>query len=602
MSIVSLMHVTLIGSARDEDAVLAELQAAGLMHVVSLVPPSAEEGPRLQAEAVEALRYLQSAPIQRTPVAPEDADSVDLVEVQRNALRLKAREADLSDELDHLAAKAEALEPWGDFEFPALGALGTSPSGEPLRLWFYVVPTYRLSRLSETSVPWEVVARAPGLAYVVAVSDVEPDDIPVPRAHTGAASLSSVRRRMREIRQELEDLTFRRAELTKLARIFEEHIDDLLDGFEREEIARRAWSDGALFALAGWIPRSEIVALEAIVREHHLAVTRREPRREDGPPTLLSNRGLARAGQSLLTFYTTPNYFEWDPSLAVFASFTVFFAMIMSDAGYALLLAAALGIFWRPCGRAVGRAMRGMFAVMLVAALVWGMLVGSYFGLPPPEGALATLHVLSIGDYDQMMRISIIVGAAHVVLANLVRAVRVPGSGALGAVGWCVAVGTGLTLWLSQPHPEAARAVGSAAPWLFGGAGGLVVLFSSTESRLPRRLLDGARALTNVTSAFGDVLSYLRLFALGLASTSLGLAFNGLAKSSAEAGGAGLLLAGVVLMVGHGINLGLAIMSGFVHGLRLNFIEFLRWGTSSEGRPFEAFSLRRRASSSRLGS
>lgn len=602
MSIVELVHVTLIGSVRDKAAVLEDLQAAGLLHVVSLVPPSADEGPRLQAEAIEALRYLQSAPIRRSPLAPATAGEINLVGVQRDALALEAREAELSDELDRLAAKAEALEPWGDFELPPLGALGTGPSGAPLRLWFYIVPTHRLDRLSEGETSLEVVARRSGLAYVVAVSDEEPEDMPTPRVHTGAASLSSVRRRIHEIRQELEELTFRRAELTKLTHLFEAHIDDLLDGFERAEIARRAWEDGALFAIGGWVPQPRLSSLEALANGHHLAVTRRQPRPEDRPPTLLFNRGLARAGQSLLTFYTTPNYFEWDPSLAIFVSFTAFFAMIMSDAGYALLLGAALGVFWRPIGRTVGASMRAMFVVMLVVALAWGVLVGSYFGLPPPTSALASLHRLDLGDYAQMMRISIVVGAIHVIAANLIRAFRVPGAGALGAVGWCIAVGTGLALWLSQPHAEAARVVGAAAPWLFGGAGALVIFFSSTERRVSRRLLDGARALTNVTSAFGDVLSYLRLFALGLASTSLGLAFNDLAAAAAESGGAGLLLAGVVIIVGHGINLGLAIMSGFVHGLRLNFIEFLRWGTSSEGRPFEAFALRKGAASGRGGS
>ena len=93
-----------------------------------------------------------------------------------------------------------------------------------------------------------------------------------------------------------------------------------------------------------------------------------------------------------------------------------------------------------------------------------------------------------------------------------------------------------------------------------------------------------------VTNAFGDVLSYLRLFALGLASGSLAAAFNDLAaKSHAAVQGAGIALALLVLLVGHGLNFLLALMSGVVHGLRLNYIEFFNWGLEDEGKPFRAF-------------
>jgi V/A-type H+-transporting ATPase subunit I len=102
--------------------------------------------------------------------------------------------------------------------------------------------------------------------------------------------------------------------------------------------------------------------------------------------------------------------------------------------------------------------------------------------------------------------------------------------------------------------------------------------------------LDGLKALTGVMGMFGDVLSYMRLFALGLASASLALTFNGLAMQiKDEVPGLGLLLAILVLLLGHVINLGLSIMSGVVHGLRLNFIEFYKWGMPGEGRAFQKF-------------
>lgn len=592
MTIAALFHVTLIGAARDREPLLAELQQAGLLHPVALVRPPDSEVANLDADVASALRYLETSPLQRRPARHSQRAPID---IQRRALELKAREADLRDERDHLAAKAAALEPWGDFDYPPLGALGHGPIG-PLRLWFYRVPTYQLSQLEGRDFAWEVVARTPGVAYVVVISDEEPADMPVPRTRTGSRSKSAVEARMHEIDEALEDIAFQRAELTKYRAQLESHVDDILDAFARRDVAWGTWADDDLFAMAGWVPKDRWTELEAIASARNLALLHRSPTPDDQPPTLLHNEGLSRAGQSLVTFYTTPSYFEWDPSRVVFASFAVFFAMILSDAGYAVLLGALLALFWRSAGRTLGAPLRGGFAVMLGLGVVWGVMIGSYFGVSPlPTTTLGSLRVVRIDDYDTMMQISVTVGALHVVLANLIRAFRIPSAGALGAAGWCLAVLTGLAWWLAQGDPRWAEPIERGMPFALGLSGFLILFFTRAGGSVGARLFDGARALTNVTSAFGDVLSYLRLFALGLASSSLGLAFNDLAGQAAQTEGIGLVLAGLVLLVGHGINLGLAIMSGFVHGLRLNFIEFFRWGTAEEGRPFRPFALRRRA-------
>jgi len=97
-------------------------------------------------------------------------------------------------------------------------------------------------------------------------------------------------------------------------------------------------------------------------------------------------------------------------------------------------------------------------------------------------------------------------------------------------------------------------------------------------------------SLTSITKIFGDVLSYMRLFALGLASASLAITFNQLAMQVYHAmPGLGLLFSILILILGHTLNILLGIMSGVVHGLRLNFIEFYNWSVSDEGYPFKAF-------------
>ena len=126
-----------------------------------------------------------------------------------------------------------------------------------------------------------------------------------------------------------------------------------------------------------------------------------------------------------------------------------------------------------------------------------------------------------------------------------------------------------------------------------------ILLFSRSQPLLKlsakvhgQRLVDGFLSLTGVSRAFGDVLSYLRLFALGLASAQLAGTFNELTYKASCCVGIGSLLAVAVVVFGHGLNFALAIMSGVVHGLRLNCIEFFGWGLPDEGYPFQPFNKR----------
>jgi V/A-type H+-transporting ATPase subunit I len=211
---------------------------------------------------------------------------------------------------------------------------------------------------------------------------------------------------------------------------------------------------------------------------------------------------------------------------------------------------------------------------------------------PGPDSLLGQAKLLDVNNFDAMMIISVVIGASHIALANGIVAVRNWGTPlAWVHLGWITAIAGSLSLWL---------AAGNSSIWTVGEALvalGLATVFLFSSSRpvdsftnLALRLGDGLRGWTRVTKAFGDILSYLRLFALGLASAMLALTFNQIGQGVIEAlPGIGLLLGGLIILVGHTLNLGLAMMSGVIHGLRLNFIEFYGWGLSEEGYPFKAF-------------
>jgi V/A-type H+-transporting ATPase subunit I len=259
---------------------------------------------------------------------------------------------------------------------------------------------------------------------------------------------------------------------------------------------------------------------------------------------------------------------------------------------------------------------------MVLVTIGYGLMIGSFFGFAPPvDSWLDRIVIKSDGrsimqDREAMMLVSATIGVFHLVLANLVVAWRWLGSGhALSSVGWSFALIGGWLLTLAMlPKPDVmtilaewfggqstrwAEAITDTGGWMLGAGLVSVFLFSSKRpvfSARPRdligRAVDGLLGLTSVTKAFGDALSYLRLFALGLASAQLAVLFNQMAYDATQMKGVGILFGLLIFLLGHTLNFVLAVIGGVVHGLRLNCIEFFSWSLTDEGQPFEAFEMR----------
>lgn len=593
MSIVQLAKVTLIGLSEAKTKVIEDLQDLGCLH---LIPLSAEGDPiegggGPSRESREALEFLASCPNRRRQVT--HTEDFDVLAVEAEALALKKRLFDLQEERDSLAELLEGLAPWGDFVLPPPEEMGG------LRLWLYAVPRREigdLERAAESAgLIWEIVANDDRFQYVVVIAREEPD-IPFPRTETDERPPEGLRRRLEEVELALEDAQAARASLTRWCTLFARSLDGLEDRAARDYAARQTYDREPLYALQAWVPAPRIPELEDYAGRHGLALEVAEPDPSDTPPTLLENPPELRAGEDLVTFYRAPGYRVWDPSSVVFFSFALFFAMIIADAGYGLVVGAITAWLWKRLGQTEsGRAWRILLATLSGASLVYGVLVGGYFGVtPPPDSLLGRAHLIDIQDSGVMMALSILIGAGHLILANLMDAYRQRGSlAALAPVGWALLVVGGLLLGgqlLVEDLPawpgEALMAVGFP----------LILVFSGYGERPLARAAQGALALTQLTKAFGDVLSYLRLFALGLASASLAAAFNDMAadvSGTSRIAGIGIFLALLVLVLGHTLTFVLGIASAVIHGLRLNFIEFFDWSLKDEGYLFRAFQRKR---------
>ena len=593
MTIALLKRATLCGLSEDKDSLLNALQDAGCMHLVPLreAGPLEPTNPGLmrRAYAYSAYRHLNEAPYQLRPWLQGHA--IDLDAVVDAALKNKDRLGKARDRRDFLAKRIAGLEPFGDFALPAAEALRDT------KLWFYVLPARQRRALSKLDLPWQIIGRDRARLHLVLISRDEPPAsiLPVPRVHTGSEPLPALREELAQIEIEIEEAEVERAELGRNRLALGLRLTQAEDADDRRAAARMTRDEGRIFALQGWVPAAEAERIRALAEARDLAIVLEDPAPGESPPTLLEIAGPFSGSSALTNFYETPGYRSWDPSLIVFFSFAIFFAMILADAGYAAVLGAAVALYWQRMGRSTGgRRARIMLAFTMVVAFIYGILAGSWFGIAPPKGSLlGRIACIDVKDFHVMMRVSIIVGVLQIGLANAEVAWRNWGTSlAIAKIGWIVTLFSGLGLWLATTR----------GPWYAAVAVGLAAVVLGTAAQRPvkrpidwlLRAADGLLAATRTTKLFGDVLSYMRLFALGLASASLAATFNQLATQIDHGlPGIGILFAILVLLFGHAINIALGILSGVVHGLRLNYIEFFGWALSDEGYPFRAFAHRR---------
>lgn len=580
MAIVPLKKVTLMGFVEEQDRWLEPLQQLGVMHINVRRQASHSHDPNIGMpdKAQQALRHIMESQYKIKPWQLENEQDIGFIveEILENKKKLR----ELSDLRDDYHQFIKVREDWGDFHYPPVEELGG------YYFWFYIIPKSQLEKLHDCSYPWKVVDQRQGRCYVIVLCEHEPTKMEVPfkRVRSGYKSLSRLYRELDQVERDLDELQLQRASLTRWIKVLAHHLNTIIDSAEISKTKCQFFEDEDLCYLQGWVPEDKLSEVQQFAGEQRL-VCLTEPVGKESPPTFLRTHPLISGAKAAVQFFQTPGYHTWDPSLVVFVSFNLFFAMILSDAGYA----AACGLIvllYRKTLRGKSLGLYRLMQSLSASALVWGVMVGSYFGFSLPEHSwLGQLQCVDLNDFDAMIHLSVGIGVLHLVVANISAALsRANKQVAIGDLAWVLVFFSGFA-WFMWDYGRIGLGIGLA----------LVFLFSSDKpwsgvKNIVLRLLDGLKALTGFSKGFGDVLSYMRLFALGLSSTQLAITFNGIAHDvRTEMPGIGLFLAILILLFGHILNFALGIMGGVIHGLRLNLIEFLNWGVKAEGYPFKPF-------------
>jgi len=566
--IVRMKKVSVVCMAEDREASLAALREAGVLHPVPVITPSGPDleevrGRILRAQA--AIHTLGMLPRAAPPPAGSSwaGSAEDAVDLVHHSVRLRR---ELDEHIAALKTEAAAVNPFGDFD-PA-----------QIRTLLERGVTVRLYRVSGKKCPeppqgatLAVLKHDPTGWYVALAGrgDVALDgaEFPLPQR-----SLAQVRQAMKEAEARREESETRLMAARSAFPSIAQHLSDLSSRQRYIEAREGMGASGRLTYLQGFCPADRVNVLRRISPRQGWAVMEEDPAVTDKVPTLIRNPVWIRPVETLFKLVKIlPGYREVDVSVPFLVSLSIFFAMIVGDAGYGLLFLVSTLFARFRMRKAPPEPFRLMF-LFSFCTIVWGVITGTYFGMPQAPPLLEGLTVEWLRSSDNVMMFCLILGCLHLSLAHLWNMVRwINSLQAIAQAGWVCVVWSLFFLirYLLFESPLPSWYV----PMTVSGFAA-VILFMTPVGKLKSEWINHVMLPLTVMSNFGDVLSYLRLFALGVASVELARAFNGMVASFGFKSVMPIVLAVAVLTIGHGLNIVLSLISVLIHGIRLNALEF----------------------------
>ena len=365
-------------------------------------------------------------------------------------------------------------------------------------------------------------------------------------------------------------------------------------------------ADGSLKVLEGFCPIDQVAALDAMLQKQEVYYQAEDPTAEDNTPIKLRNNKFTQLFESLTGMYGWPNYGEFDPTPILAPFFLLFFAMCMGDCGYGILLIIiGLLIAKKKLNIAMFEGLGPIITVLGVGTTVVGFFLGTFMGIDlynaewMPQALKSVMIKGEVMGYDIQMVLALCIGVFHICLAMVVKAIcytkqfgfkeNIATWGwLLLIVGGLIVAILGLTVLPENVFKWALIAVGAVSA--------LAIYIFNTPGRNP--LINIGAGLWDTynmaTGILGDVLSYIRLYALGLAGGMLGAAFNNLGLmvmgGSVEGATWQWLPFVLILVLGHVLNLAMSALGAFVHPLRLSFVEYFKnAGYEGKGTLYQPF-------------
>jgi len=586
--IVPMKKVVLFVRSSTRDAALMQLRKLGVVHVQHFNPPASDDISKLENALYSAEKGLGIIGGVEVPPASDAVNFEKCQKITAEILSLDAEKQRLKIQFDEKNAFLNWYERWGIVSEKDLAEL----KAHKIYLRLYSLDRSLLKMIPETAIV-EILKEEKNQLQIALIAesddmrlDLKEEQIPPQDFDTVSEETRNITARIAEIEQQL----IRLAESAGAIRAYQVELEKRLE-FAR---VRSGMQDvEAITCLQGYCPAEDTDKLTQTAVAEGWGILTDEPELTDNPPTLLKMNKVTQLIKPVFEFLgTVPGYREYDISQYFLVFFALFVAMIVGDGGYGLIFL-LISIFAHYKSAKQGKPLALFLKLMYVLSFCtigWGAITGNWFGAIQIAGLpffksltipqLATFPQLfpglTVDPQQKVIFICFVIAVIQLGLANIMNFINnLPHLKALGNLGWFgVTVGVfgvvlKLVLGMSLPAFTVPLVVGSILA---------IILFMKQETGvgfLKGAMLGLADAFTtflNVISSFSNIISYIRLFAVGMATVAIATSFNQIATPMLKglAFPAGIL----ILVVGHGLNIVMSVLSVVVHGIRLNILEF----------------------------
>ncbi len=566
---------------QDDLTVLGQL---GLMHVSPFQPAKDESIERVLnriGQLEKAISILDdcdeanaTSSVKADDYTNQERGEIALLE---KVLETNRANKELQKEIAELSKAKQWYDSWGNISLDDIKIINSK--GVYLKLYEVAEKDLKTIRTQENV---QVVGQSNGVAQVVLVSQDEEAVLNYHPIELPGISQVEVEQTLNE---KVAELSSGKQLLLQLS-TQKDLLEDALDERNRRLTVRTVQYGGIAFhdkvrCWEGYVPESKVSHVTEAADQNGWGYVVSDPRPDeyDFVPTLLHNPKWTDKIKPVMNFMgLVPGYDEIDVSKIFLVFFTFFTGILVGDAGYGLIFfVLTLLTHWKT--GFVKKIEFGLFYTLSVSVMLWGVLTGTYFGAETIANIpfLKQLQVSQLasfgGDNLRIQQFMFLIGAVHLTIGHIQKGIKYINSVlVIAQVGW-VAIVWGLYFLVNK------MVLGISAPefmpWLFIGGGALVALFSSPSQPIVKGILSSLGNLPlNVINGFSDVISYIRLYAVGLSTVLMASSFNDMAIGegiTTIASGVGAVL---VLILGHALNMTLAAMAVLVHGVRLNMLEY----------------------------
>ena len=608
--ITKMKKLTFLVYHKEYEGFLNSLRELGVVHIVEKQQGAADntelqENIRLSNRLAATLKLLQNQKHEKNAViAAEGGTAARGMQVLDEVDALQTEHGKLSQQLQSYAKEKEALEAWGNFE----------PDGiQKLKDAGYVIGFYSCSEGNykeewETEYNAMIVNRISSKVFFVTVTKAGQEvDLDVEQAKLPAYSLSRLEALYDTTEQAIEENE------KKLVALSETDIPSLKAAikelqsqieFSKVVLSSEQTAGDKLMLIEGWAPAYSKVEIEAYLNDAHVYYEITDPIPGDDVPIRLNNKGFFAWFEPICKLYMLPKYNELDltPFFAPF--FMIFFGLCLGDSGYGLFLFLGATAY-RLLAKKVtpsAKSIISLIQVLAVSTFFCGLLTGTFFGANIYDldwPIVQRLKHAVLMDNNDMFQLSLILGVIQILFGMVLKAVnqtiQFGFKYAVATIGWIILlVSTAVSFLFSSSEmlPSVLWIGGTAYKVVLCISGAMIFLFNSPGKNIFMNIGLGLWDSYNmVTGLLGDVLSYVRLFALGLSGGILAGVFNSLAVGmSPDNVIAGPIVMVLIFVIGHAINIFMNVLGAMVHPMRLTFVEFFKnSGYEGGGKEYKPF-------------